>query len=195
MARGGYFVGEKGMDQFVAALQQTADGMDDLSAMHKRIGHLAETWVKRRVPTGAASPKDSSKHKPPGYLRSIVVGGHGKWGSWVQMNDESGVLTLQEWGGKSIWRRGGATWSPTKARGRATGYFTVSHKAPARPHLIYEKPRRKNGYFIWNVGYYLRDEINGVVQKSLTEIADKHGIAIEIAADAIDVKAEGRPVL
>jgi hypothetical protein len=193
VARGGYYIGIKDLDEFVAALEQTADGMDDLGAVFERIGKTAERWVKRNVPRGTASPKDSKTHKPPGYLQSIVLGGHGKWGSWVQMADESGVLTLQEWGGKSVWRRGGAQWSPTKKRGRSTGAFTVSHKKATPSHVVYEKPRRKNGYFIWNAGYQLRDEIGELLADGLAMVAAKHGIAIDIATGALDIRADGRP--
>jgi hypothetical protein len=194
VARGGYYIGVKELDELVAALGQTADGMDELGLLFERIGKKAALWVEARVPVGTPSPKDSKTHKPPGYLASIVRGGHGKWGAWVQMKDESGVLTLQEWGGKSVWRRGGAQWSPTKKRGRSTGAFTVSHKKATPSHVVYEKPRRKNGYFIWNAGYYLRDYIGQTLYEGLQEIGAKHGIAIDIATGALDIKADGRPV-
>jgi hypothetical protein len=194
MARGGDYIGVQGLDKFVEALKQTADGMDDLGAMYDRIGERAERYVRGHVPIGHASPKDSKTHKPPGYLKSLVTGGHGKWGAWVQMDDESGVLTLQEWGGKSMWRRGGATWSATKKGGRATGFFTASHKVATSPHVVYEKPRVKFGYFIWNVGYQLRDEIGQLLYEGLAEVAQKHGIVVDVATGALDIKADGRPV-
>lgn len=193
MARGGYYIGIKDLDEFVAALGQTADGISDLNVVYDRIGKTAERWVERHVPVGRSSPKDSKTHKPPGYLRSVVQAGHGKWGAWVQMKDESGVLTLQEWGGKSIWRRGGAQWSATKARGRSTGFSEVSHKTTTPPHLVYEKPRRRTGYFIWNAGYYLRDEIGQLLYEGLQDVAAKHGIPLEIGTGGLDIKADGRP--
>lgn len=193
MARGGYFIGVKGMEEFVAALEQTADGMHDLDAVHARIGKLSEDWVREHVPVGRASDKDSSTHKPPGYLRSTVLGGHGKWGAWVQMKDESGVLTLQEWGGKSVWKRGASTkWSGTKPRSRSTGYFTVSYKGAGTSHFMYSKLRKPRGYFIWNAGFYLRDEIGRLLSEGIAEVAAKHGIVVDVATGALDIKADGR---
>lgn len=193
MARGGYWIGEKGADEYAAALKAAAGNLRDLRDVHREIGRMAEINVEQHVPvymrmnSFAQRSKwraTSKSGKRPGYLKSRVTGGGSAKSSWVEIKDDTGVLMLQEFGGMSFWHQQGKGIIRSANR-RHVGYKEMGRwglgQGGSSGHFIYEKPRQQRGYFIWNVGWHMRNEIADKYCRGLARIADKHGINMDIA--------------
>ena len=196
----GYYVGEKGADQYAAALKAAAGNLRDLREVHSEIADIAKTDVQRNVPVYMRrnSLADRSKWratsrsgKRPGYLKSTVKAGSSPMRSWVSMVDPTGVLILQEFGGKSYWHGAGrgalravnrAHWGVASMGG---GYIGTTRGGrwgyKVRGHIVYAKPRKARGYFIWNVAWHMRQQIADTYCRGLARVANKHGIEFEIA--------------
>ncbi|HAM57210.1 MAG TPA: hypothetical protein DCQ64_18110 [Candidatus Rokubacteria bacterium] len=195
MARGGYFIGERGTDELAAALKAAGGKTSELRAVHKRIGEMAAKNVRPNVPVYRGSKKDSKTHRGPGYLRGTVKGGASAQRSWVEMDDKSGVLILMEFGGKSYWHRGGK--GALRATNRGHNAVEAFGKAvrvglySERGHISYTRARKPRGYFIWNVAYHLRHEIASEYAYGIKGVLNDHGLQFETAASpSLDIKPQ-----
>lgn len=199
MAKGAYYVGVTGIDELREALLATSRGLiaDESLPMQPYYLNIAEEGAREarsKAPVGRPSRKDSRSHLPPGSLRDSIVAGATSKSAWIR-SDWEGPLILQEFGGKSWWKRGregGWATGAAYGRSRSVGAFTT-RSARFRQHLVYEKPRVKFGYFIWNVGYRIRHYTGRQIAEGLRDIAARNGLAIDIASDGAlqgDLRAE-----
>lgn len=202
MATGGYYI-EADTRAFIEALRGTEGGIKDLKAAYADMASWLKQDVGMFVPVyggqhsrakAESRSHDGASHPPPGNLKRTLEGGARQTGPWVSAGGAAARYTnLQEWGGASVWRRGGARWSPTQKRGRSTGAFTVSHKASTAAHVVYTKPRMRYGYFIWNAGYRNRRRLGRSFYEAISDVAAKHGIAIDVPANPdLDIKPQAR---
>lgn len=201
MATGAFYIDRSALDEFARRLTQVAGHSRDLSRLYRKIGKHAEAYVIANEPVYAGSSKDSSTHKPPGYMQSQTKGGGGKRGAYVRI---SGVeyLSLQEFGGTSYWYRGGGM------RGLIRQFDTEggrSYKHKHRKllprdlssiaaryglggHTVYKVPRNPKGRFVWNVAYRIRGYIGITLCGGLQEISIKRGIEMEIGDTNLDIR-------
>lgn len=176
MATGGYYIDADGLTELRVALSETAAGFRDLSKLYRAIGKRAELYVKTNSPMYAGSPKDSRSHLPYGFMQSRTRGGGGKT-AYVSVSNVPYIF-VQEFGGSAFWHRSGA--GAGRAIKRAVRARSYSQMKMSGGHVIYTKPRRPRGYFIWNVAYRLRSFIGETFTEGLQEIATKHGLEMDI---------------
>ena len=187
MPKGGYHIQTSGLDELTEALNRTAGGVKDLSKLYRAIGKKAEMYVRVHEPIYAGSSKDSSTHKPPGYMQSQTRGGGGK-SAWVKISDVP-YIYVQEFGGTSYWFRGPA--GVIRALNRAhRSYEALGAKVGGTGHVIYKKARNPRGYFIWNVAYRLRSYIGEEFTGGIQDIAQRHGLAMDVTSKQLDIKQD-----
>lgn len=182
MATGGYYIAVKGLDELVKGLKTTPGGFKDLRRINEKIVRRATVQVKQYAPLGHRSRKDSKVHPWPGNLKRHIFG---KWGPrtaavWAQ---DVPYLTVQEFGGSSVWHRYGRGFMRQVNRGHlAYSNVKVSGKL-GRSHMIYYKQRKLRGYFIWNEAYRLRSYIARTYSEGVCDICKEHGLGIEMASN------------
>lgn len=191
MAVGEYYIDidASGLTELANALEQTAGGVKDLSKLYRTIGKKAEWYVKTHQPIYTGSPKDSKTHPPPGFMQSRTKGGGGK-AAWVSVSKVD-YLIMQEFGGASYWHRYGAGAGRAVARKvRPKGGYSGMTMTGSRGsgHIIYKKPRKKRGYFIWNVAYRLRSYIGEQLTTGILDIGAKHGLGMEVTDKNLDIE-------
>lgn len=186
MAVGGYYIDAEGLDELRRALAETATGFKDMSKLYRAIGKRAELYVKTNSPMYAGSPKDSRSHPPPGFMQSKTRGGGGKT-AYVSVSNVPYIF-VQEFGGASFWHRSGA--GAGRAIKRAVRARSYSNMKMSGGHVIYKKPRRRRGYFIWNVAYRLRSFIGETFTEGLQEIAAKHGLAMDVVDKNLNIEQD-----
>lgn len=183
MATGGFYVDASGLTELADSLARTAGGVRDLSKVYKAIGKKAELYVKTHQPIYGGSPKDSRTHPPPGFMQSRTNGGGGKT-AWVEVRNVP-YIYVQEFGGSSYWYRGPA--GLLRAMNRAHRSMAGT-KVNGTGHVIYKKPRRPKGYFIWNVAWRLRSAIGRELTTGIQNIGLKHGLKMDVTDRNLDVK-------
>jgi hypothetical protein len=117
-------------------------------------------------------------------MQDHTKGGGGKAGAYVQA--EAPYLFLQEFGGKSFWHRSGAGSIRRANRGHRKMLDAAASQG-VKGHVVYEKDRRRDGYFIWNVVFRLRHPIGEAYTSKLAEIADKNGLHLEITPSDLGI--------
>jgi len=192
MPVGGYYIEVDGADELKCALEGTASGIRDLSRAHREIGKMAGAYVKAHepLPSGGAGRAGHNRGTYDGMLQASTRGGGGKSGAYVQA--AAPYLFVQEFGGTSFWHKSGA--GTLRAANRA--HVKVTHAAAAtgtRGHVIYKKPRRGAGYFIWNVAFRLRSRIGRQYMDDLERIGQSHGLGIETTSANLDIEAMPGP--
>ena len=193
MRGGSYYIEAEGLDELIAGLKGMKGYRRDLKAAHDRIARLAAVNVKRNVPTGHRSPKDSHSHKPPGTLRRRVYAKSTYMRASVGIHDPGGYLLLQEFGGTSFWHRGGA--GAIRAANKKhvalsamrDGQRVANVSGGGGGHVIYYKPRKPRGYFIWNVAYHMRSQIGSTYMRGLVGVAAKHDLHMVIKSTNLDL--------
>jgi hypothetical protein len=187
MARGGFYIDRTELDRFAVKLKEVAGHTRELDRVYRRIGKHAEAYVIAHEPIYAGSPKDSSSHKPPGYMQSQTKGGGGKRGAYVQIRDVD-YLFLHEIGGTSYWHRGGrGTLRKLGGRRHSGDLASVAGRHGAGGHTVYRVPRNPKGRFIWNVAYRLRSYIGLTLCQGIQVISAKRGIAMDITDANLDI--------
>jgi hypothetical protein len=183
---GAYSLQLDGADELKRALQGTERGMRDLSSLHREIGRKAGEYVKAHqpIPSFYDNKRAGKARLPDGYLQDHTKGGGGKTGAYVQA--EAPYLFLQEFGGKSFWHRSGAG-SVRRANRGHRKMLDAAASQGVKGHVVYEKDRRRDGYFIWNVVFRLRRPIGEAYTSKLAEIADKNGLHLEITPSDLGI--------
>jgi hypothetical protein len=177
MPVGGFYVDKGGLDDLERALEQTASGLKDLHKVYRTIGRKAGLYVKTHEPIYAGSKKDSKSHPPPGFMQSRTKGGGGKKGAYVAVSQVP-YIYVQEFGGSSFWHRYGAGFGRSLSRKvKASGYGSIKVD---KGHIVYTKPRKPKGYFIWNVAWRLRSYIGEQLTNGIADISKKHGLAMSV---------------
>lgn len=188
LSGGGYGITIEGLDKLEAALSKTASGMDQMGFVYARLAAIAFGDVRSRVPE-----YHGMKPGKTGVLKDEVRPGHSNVASWVDMADRSGVLMLQEFGGHSFWH-GSGHGAVRKLNYRHEGVVAAAGRYRIRGHLLYTKPRRKLGYFLWNVAFRRRAIMSDVLVKGVADVCKKNGIAVDASlGGSLDMKGEGSP--
>lgn len=181
MPVGGYYFDRTELDSFARKLEQYAGSIKDLTKLYREIGKYAAEYVKVHEPLPSYDhSKNSSTHLPDGYMQSKTKGGGGKYGAWVTISDVP-YLMLQEFGGGSRWYRGESHFYYKKIIGvTKRGHLKTRNARANYGHIIYTKARERDGYFIWNVAYRLRDWIGATMTSQLKVMAEEHGLLSEV---------------
>ena len=166
-AGGGFYIDRSELDEFARNLESVAGNIKDLTKVYRTIGRYTGRYVEAHEPLPSYdTSKNSSSHLPLGHLQSSTKGGGGKGGAWVTVKGVPYIF-VQEFGGGVPWRRG------------------------KHSHIIYSKPRRRLGYFLWNVGYRLRSYIGEELTEGLSDISRRYGISMDI--DDTNLNIEQKP--
>lgn len=183
MPVGAYYIDKSELDEFAARLEEVAGSVKDLSKVYRDIGRRAGEYVKAHEPIYAGPTKG---RRETIHLQDRTRGGGGKRGAYVAI---TGVpyLYVQEFGGTSYWYRGPAGLARAMNKGHKS-YDALGFKANGTGHVIYKKPRRKLGYFIWNVAYRLRSYISYELTDGIRRIAGQHNISMDITDRTLDIK-------
>lgn len=205
MPVGGYSIEVHGLEELKDGLRGSRGGLRDL---RRAYGHVAETaghYVRARVPMGSASSKDGAGSPPPGHTRSTVRWGATVNGPWVAAGDERTPIHLLEFGGTSYWYRGGGMRGLIRRLDTAGGRSykhkqrtllprdlgSIAARYGVSGHVIYRKPRRPLGNFIWNVGYRLRSRIGEELHFGVGQVCAMHDLAYEMPGDpALDIQPQ-----
>jgi hypothetical protein len=200
MPTGGFYIDAAPLKEFSARIKQSGNNVGkDMKPAMQRIERRNVPKVRARAPIGRTDMHKAGRgHLPPGSLRRGITGKATPSNVWIPANWDSGALILQEFGGKSVWHRGGA--GALRGRGHK-GYHTGTagserwiggdssainrrHQGTliARGWLVYKKPRRPRGYFIWNWPHYDRHGIGEDLAKGIADAAKRAGIEVEIVS-------------
>jgi hypothetical protein len=186
----------EGLDELIAGLKAVAGprGLRDIRQANREIA----THVARRVEHDARASffahyrggrKDSMKHPLPGHLlRGIKPIGSARNASVAVSDGGYGYLILQEFGGKSYWHGSGRGALRQANRAHAavetlSGGYIGTGRVATKGHIIYTKPRRTRGYFIWNAAYRERAYIGKAYSDAIERAFERHGVRIEMARD------------
>ena len=185
MARDGYGIQIKGLDELIKGMAGSSKDLKNLTRLSRDVAQMAGQDVRRRVPVYHGTRRGT----PRGILRAEVESGGNRRGAWVQMHDRIGILILQEFGGTSFWHRSG--------RGAIRSSFhegaaAAAARAGVKGHVIYKKPHKKYGYFIWNVAYRLRYRLSKKYMQGIADIIKRNGIAVDLGTSA-DLFTEQTP--
>lgn len=186
----------EGLVELEKALKDTPDGLKDLRTIHRELVAVAAEKVRADVPIyrgqhSRAKPekirRGSHTWLGTAYLASKITKSSALNTGWVA--DEAPYLIVQEFGGSSYWHRGGVHGMREKSHGRVwnlgggvIGVGKTKHIAKGnkrKGQIIYTKPRREMGYFLWNVAYRKRLALSAVYERGLNAILTKHGLKIE----------------
>lgn len=184
MPVGGFYFDKRELDEFAKKLEATAGDIKDLTKLYREIGKKAGEYVKAHEPLPSYdTSKNSSSHLPLGYLQSQTKGSGGKGGAWVTIRNVP-YLMLQEFGGGVRWVNTGAGTSKylqkTIIGVSKRGHYKTRMRRAYRGHVIYTKPRRRMGYFVWNVAYRLRGYIGETLTEGIAVMAEQHGLLIDV---------------
>jgi len=187
MAVGGYALEVRGADELKRALEGTERGIKDLSKAHRQIGKMAGDYVRTHEPMPANfwGDRAGKSRLPDGYLQAHTKGSGGKSGAWVTA--EAPYIFVQEFGGKSFWHRQGAG-SIRKTNRAHRSVTDAAGLSGTKGHVIYTKPRKRQGYFIWNVAFRLRSRIGQQYMDNLRDIAMRNGLTLDIVSDVLDIE-------
>ena len=181
MPVGGFYVDASGLDELAEALNATAGGVKDLSKVYREIGKKAEWYVRGHEPI-YGGPTKGRQHTV--HLQDHTKGGGGK-SAWVKV---AGVpyIYVQEFGGSAFWSRLGA--GSGRAIKRAVRAKTYAAMKVSKGHIIYTKPRKALGYFLWNTAYRLRAYIGERMTTGIEEIGAKHGLKMDVTDRNLDIE-------
>lgn len=201
MAAGGYALKVQGADEVAAALKASGQGVRDLSRINTEIAHRAHMKVAADAPVYKGQ---NSMSKKPAHgstarfeIMDSIKDSHGPKRASVSAGGQP-YFFIQEFGGTSYWYRGGGGGALRKLGGHfgveaGGGYLSVG-RASVRGHVIYRKPRKSRGYFIWNVAYRLRSFIGNTYMKGLDSICTENGLDVDFNASAdLDLDAKTSP--
>jgi hypothetical protein len=184
MPVGGWYVDQSELTEFTEALRETAGDIKDLTKVYREIGKKAGQYVKYHEPIYGGP--DKGRHNTV-HLQDRTKGGGGKGGAYASITKVD-YLYVQEFGGTSFWHKSGAG-SLRKSNRAHKSYAQMG----AKGHVIYKKPRRSLGYFIWNVAFRMRTYIGETLCGGLVDIAAKHDIDMDIAESYLDIEQKSKP--
>lgn len=184
MPVGAWYVDMSELDEFTEALRATAGDIKDLTKVYREIGKKTGLYVKYHEPVYAGPTK--GRHNTV-HLQDRTKGGGGKGGAYASVSKVD-YLYVQEFGGTSFWHKGAAG-SLRKANKGHKSYA----KMGAKGHVIYKKPRRSLGYFIWNVAFRMRSYIGETMCQGLSDIAAKHDISMELTDTDLGIEQKQKP--
>ena len=179
----------EGLVELQKALKGTADGLKDLRAIHREMVEIARAKVRADVPIyrgqhSRAKPdkirRGSHTWLGTAYLADHITKSSSMNVGWIA--DEAPYLIVQEFGGSSYWHTGGSHGMRDKAHSGVEklkgGRIRVGHTT-RKGQIIYHKPRRELGYFLWNVAFRKRLALSAVYERGLNAICAKHGLKLE----------------
>lgn len=195
MPGGGYGINVQGLEELKSALKGSAGGLRDLRAA---FGYMADTMnrsVHRHLAMSVhygGSAKDGAGHKTLPKLASTIQSGATINGPWVQAGEGRNDVFLHEFGGSSRWYRGESGTLQTVVIGTSKrGHDITRVRRASRGHVVYTKPRSRNGNFIWNVGFRERSALGEQLHFGLSQVCTMHGLPYEMPGDpALDLNIQ-----
>ena len=188
MPVGGFYIDAKGLKELQKGLEGTARGVKDLSRLYGEMGRHAGLYAMAKEPVygGPAKGRQVTIH-----LQDHTKGGGGK-NAWARV---TGVpyLILQEFGGSSFWSRSGAGSARAAKRALHVKTHAALVKAGAKGHIIYRKPKRARGYFIFNVWYELRGYVGEKLTGGLRDIGEKNSLHMDVTESRLEIPQKTGP--